>query len=196
MFLNEKENEIFEIRKSINDPTDLLDYMANNIQYGWLGTDNKIRKYTDKDFDGPDSEKEFWNKYKLQSPDELIKNKWGVCWDQVELERYFFSTFTKDILQFKTYFMKADNNQTHTFLVFENNSGVFYHFENSWGSYRGIHGPFNSEQRLVNEIISTFKKQFNVKAFRYKEYRKPKYGISGEKFHEFVGFPTTENPYL
>jgi len=28
--------------------------------------------------------------YYLPTPKEIIKNKVGICWDQVELERYYF----------------------------------------------------------------------------------------------------------
>ena len=37
-----------------------------------------------------DVDDKFSEFYKLQSPDEVLKNKIGVCWDQVELERYWF----------------------------------------------------------------------------------------------------------
>jgi len=65
----------------IKTPELLLDYMSKNIDYGWLGLDNKIRKNV---VFNDDMNKEFYNKYILQNPIQVYKNKIGVCWGQVE----------------------------------------------------------------------------------------------------------------
>ena len=55
--------------------------LMDNIEYGYV--DNKGNKYTD-DYQN------FSSLYILSSPEEVIKNRVGVCFDQVELERYYF----------------------------------------------------------------------------------------------------------
>ena len=78
----------------------------NKIEYGWLDKNNKIHYEVNN---------EFSDNYILQSPEQTIKNKVGVCWDQVELERILFE---KENIKFNTYFIVHYNNgkcPTHTF---------------------------------------------------------------------------------
>ena len=59
---------------------DIMNIM-NDIKYGYLDINGNIHYVIDKDFE---------SLYTLQSPGETLNNKVGVCWDQVELERYLF----------------------------------------------------------------------------------------------------------
>ena len=67
--------------------------IMNDIKYGYLDINGNIHYVIDKDFG---------SLYKLQSPGETLNNKVGVCWDQVELERYLFD---KKNIKFNTYFI-------------------------------------------------------------------------------------------
>jgi len=124
--------------------------------------------------------------YILQAPNEIIKNKIGVCWDQVELERYYFKGNDWNI---KTYFLVYDDGNkcpTHTFLIFEKNN-KYYWFEHSWEKFRGIH-----EYKTLKELLFGIRKKFikyeleNVyvleKILLY-EYGKPKFHISVQEFY-------------
>ena len=107
---------------------EIMDLM-NNIEYGWLDKDKNKHSFADESFS---------NNYILQSPNEVITNKIGVCWDQVELERYYFKENAWNI---KTYFIvhyDGDKCPTHTFLTYEKNN-KFYWFEHSWERFKGIH---------------------------------------------------------
>ena len=118
---------------------DVMELMSD-IEYGWVDQDNQ--KHVG-DYDS------FPYHYKLQSPKEVMKNKLGVCFDQVELERYYFKGY--DI---KTYFIiyYDDNNYpNHTFLTFQKNN-KYYWFEHSWEVYRGIH-----EYNTLNELFVVVK---------------------------------------
>ena len=81
------------MNKVINKIMSIMD----NIEYGFkdeLG--NNI-----KDTNPQKWEKDFFNTiYYLQTPEELLKSKCGVCWDQVELERKLFQ---ENNIKFKTY---------------------------------------------------------------------------------------------
>ena len=62
------------------DENKVMDLM-NKIDYGWV--DKNHMKHI-HDFDT------YSDDYILQSPNDIIKSQIGVCWDQVELERYYF----------------------------------------------------------------------------------------------------------
>ena len=87
-----------------------------DIEYGYL--------YQGKDI----SETEDLAKYyTLNSPEKTIKDKMGVCWDQVELERKYFNELN---VKTKSYFICNYDGSffpTHTFLVvFINNKYYYY----------------------------------------------------------------------
>ena len=153
----------------------------NDIEYGFV--DNDENNY-------PDNLK-YWNSnfsklYHLQSPQELIKNKYGVCWDQVELERFYL---TENSIKSKSYFIIAyDNRQepTHTFIVVKLDK--YYWIEHSWEPYRGIH-EYESLNKLLNDVIIKFEesiKKQNVKDYKLAiyEYEKPRYNLSCIQFME------------
>ena len=126
--------------------------------------------------------------YFLQTPEELLKSKCGVCWDQVELER---KLFTENKIRVNTYFIYIDDGQnlpSHTFLTYQDNY-KYYWFEHSWQKNKGIH-EYNSEKELLLDVINLFKKDHNyVKKtsplYLYK-YQKPKKHISCDDFYKFI----------
>lgn len=136
----------------INSPQELLNFMSNNIKYGFVGKNGK--KYTNQD-------SEDWNDWYeqclVQTGDQVLNTKVGTCWDQVELERLWFENHNYEI---KTIFIWFEINYendypTHTFLLYKKNN-KWYWFENSFESCRGIH-EFNTIEEAV-EYVKT--KQF------------------------------------
>ena len=127
---------------------------------------------------------DFNNFYYLQSPEELLESKCGVCWDQVELERYLFNK--KNILC-KSYFIfmkEEDMLPSHTFITYKNNN-KYYWFEHSWNKYKGIH-EYNNEQLLLQDIINKFKEEHgNYKTYIY-EYNTPLYHIKCNDFYKYI----------
>ena len=105
------------------------------------------------------SDSENWNKYfsekyYLQLPEELIKTKCGVCWDQVELERYYLE---KENIKCESYFMigyDKKTSPTHTFIVaYFNNK--YYWLEHSWEFNRGIY-----EFAKIDDLLIFVKTKF------------------------------------
>ena len=113
---------------SIMDEYKIMDLMSI-INYGWIDK-NGIKHINDYDT--------FSDDYILQSPNDLIDSKLGVCWDQVELERYYFESFNNSVKTFFIVHYDNDKCPTHTFLIYEKN-GKYCWFEHSWERYRGIH---------------------------------------------------------
>ncbi|MCI8671602.1 MAG: ASCH domain-containing protein [Bacilli bacterium] len=160
---------------------EIMDLMKN-IEYGWVDKDNKKHVLVDETYS---------DNYVLQSPKEIIKNKVGVCWDQVELERYYFKGNDWNI---KTYFLvhyDGDKCPTHTFLTFEKNN-KYYWFEHSWERFKGIH-EYNSIKELLFDIRNKFIKyelnnNYNSLGLVLHEYKKPKYHISVQDFYNHCDY--------
>ena len=152
--------------------------LMQNIEYGWI--DKNKTKHTIID-------ETYSDNYILQSPKEVIKNQIGVCWDQVELERYYFKGNDYNI---KTYFIvHYDDNKcpTHTFLTFEKNN-KYYWFEHAWKKFRGIH-EYNTLKELLIDITDKFiKYELNNNYIKeniiLREYKKPKYHLTVQEFYK------------
>lgn len=156
---------------------EVMDLMKN-IEYGWVDKNNNRHTIVDETYS---------DNYVLQSPKEIIRNKVGVCWDQVELERYYFKGNDWNI---KTYFIvhyDDDRCPTHTFLTFEKNN-KYYWFEHSWGRFKGIH-EYNSLKDLLIDVRDKFIKyelnnNHNKNNLCLYNYKKPKYHLSVLEFYK------------
>lgn len=168
------------IKEEINEIMNVM----NNIEYGFNDENgNNIIDVNPKKW-----EDEFEDFYYLQTPEELLETKCGVCWDQVELERKLFS---KANIDFKTYFIYLsfeDMLPSHTFLVYER-EGKYYWFEHSWNKYRGIH-EYSSELALLSDIVNKFRQEHNeicekAKLYLY-EYQEPDMHIKCNDFYKYI----------
>jgi len=180
------DNEILTFEQ-IKTPAELLEYLAENIHYGFVGRNNN-RTYSPED---EDMDNDFASEYFLQSPTELLNSGHGVCWDITELERDWFA---KHGYKFKVFFMMfvketANNLPTHTFLAYEDN-GKWYWFEHAFGEQKGIH-EYESLEDLVADVK---KKQLDYamknagatiedyENLRVCEYEAPSLGINAQEF--------------
>ncbi len=151
--------------------------IMEEIEYGWI--DKNHHKY-DK------VEENFAQDYYLQTPAEIRKNKVGVCWDQVELERSLLQANPWNI---KTYFIVYYDGKscpTHTFLTLEK-EGKIYWFEHAWEKFRGIH-HYPSKEELLADVKRKFiqtelKNSYQKENLFLYEYKKPKFHISTEEFY-------------
>ena len=119
--------------------------------------------------------------YHLSSPEEIKKTKVGVCWDQVELERYYLES--KNILSKSYFIIKQDKDMTptHTFIVVQDES-YFYWLEHSWYKERGIR-EYSSLKELLQDVKLRFaSNQKNDSNIEIYEYKKPIYNISCDEF--------------
>ena len=135
------------ILNNIKTPNQLMEYMQNNLQYGFVAK-NKI--YLDNN---PNFQKDMDKYYKLSSPARLIKSGYGVCWDFCELQRAFFKA---NNIPYECYFIHSFKNRveggpTHSFTLFYANEKCYW-FEFSWQSNRGI-WQFENKQQALKKII-------------------------------------------
>ncbi|MBR4830854.1 MAG: hypothetical protein IKZ96_03725 [Bacilli bacterium] len=152
--------------------------LLEEIEYGYKDVNNKYHNSVDNDFS---------DNYRLQSPSEIEESKLGVCWDQVEYERYLLD---KQNIKNTTYFIvHYDNDKcpTHTFLIYEDNN-KYYWFEHAWEKFKGIH-EYDTEEDALKDIKEKFIKcelnnnYINKNLCIYK-YDKPEYGISVSEFYK------------
>ena len=173
----------------IKTPEELLNFMSKNIDYGYLGKNNRVYHYNDSDFDS-----EWYEQYILENSEELVNNSYGNCFDQVEFERDWF---LKNGYEIKTIYemVKLDYNNvypTHSFLVYKDNDCWFW-FENADFDNRGIH-KFNTFEELLNyqyEKYVEFLKTFNItneelERIIVTDFEKPKEHISAEEYLNHV----------
>lgn len=135
----------YNIMMDRNTPQELMTWMRGNIRYGWRSITN------DKLYTGNDDSGDFYNDYRLQSPTQLTKSKYGVCWDQVELERRWF---TKQGIEHNVFYIEIQNQKndpTHTFLVYSMN-GVYWWFEHAWGDNMGIR-KYDDLRSLIIDVV-------------------------------------------
>lgn len=158
---------------------DIMDKM-NKINYGFNINHKDIYPKTDEEWSN-----DFSKQYFLQSPEELMHSKLGVCWDQVELERYYLE---KENIPCASYFMVEYDGleyPTHTFMIVSLND-KYYWFEHSWEPYRGIKS-FETKEEALLDIKTKFKKMLTNRNISNEEiviykYDKPPFGINSNDF--------------
>lgn len=171
---NTKEQSILH---KIYDEETIMNFMED-ISYGWVDKNNCKHYKVDDTFS---------DNYVLQDPASTIYTKVGICWDQVELERYYFGTSYDNI---KTYFIvhyDGKNCPTHTFLTYKKDNH-FYWFEHSWTIFKGIH-EYNSLKELLTDARDKFIKYelhngYDEMSLVINEYEKPRSGISVQEFYK------------
>lgn len=182
-----------DLKKELNDintPTQLLEFMSKYINYGYLGKSGKVYQIDDAEFNDKWSEE-----YVLESKDDILSTLHGNCWDQVELQRYWFESKGYEV---KTIYemVKLDYNNdypTHSFLIFKDKDNSWNWFENADQKNRGIH-KFST----INEVLSyqyasylQHLKTFNITNEELAkviltEFNKPLSNISASEYLDFV----------
>ena len=163
-------------------------YCQTEFEYGWIDQ-NGVRH------EGVNDGKT----YCLQSPEELRKNKIGICWDRTELYREFFQT--KTTLKYEPYYLLYDDGKgcpSHTILVYYQNDKVYWFepmFQTKECYYSGIH-----EYKNISDLLVDFKKVWIKDAVIFKiipenycdsnisiyKYDKPKYHINGFQMRKHI----------
>lgn len=151
--------------------------LMDKINYGWVDKDNNPHTKL----------QDMIKMYKLQSPEELIKSKVGVCWDQVELERYYFKEKNIEIKSYFIVYYDGGKCPCHTTMSFEDN-GKYYWFEHAWAMHKGIK-EFDNEESLLEEVEKCFielelKNGYDKDKLFIYNYSKPNSHIGTLEFYE------------
>lgn len=134
--------------EEILSPEQLLQYMSENIHYGFVDKNGKV--YQEQGTE--EWNNDWYSECIVQDGESLIQSHYGTCWDQVELERKWFMEHD---YWYKTIFMwfevnSPNNLPPHTFLIYHKDN-KWYWFEHSFEPYKGIHG-FDSEEALIEHV--------------------------------------------
>ena len=172
--------------EQIKTPKDLYIFMERNIKYGFVTSYKKT--YTHKNTPNVDEyEKILEEHYKLQTPEELLNSKCGLCYDQVEFERKWFKD---NNYQIKTYFTTYHN---HAFLIFKDNN-KYKLFERTYPNNNGIFS-FDTLNNTIKYYKNIQAKNNNIDPndIILYEYKIDKYGYD---FYEFIKHATDNPKYL
>lgn len=180
-----------DVKKKFNTPEELLKWM-DCIEYGWTDKFGDARN-TDEDIDTED----MFKYYKSQSPQQLIRSKRGVCWDQTALELEWFQSKRIPCAEIYVELEDGENCPSHTFIIFQKKDNpesqeVFW-FEHSWGHFKGIH-PYDTLRDCIRGVVDQFVRSAGHKMddedcpkiilTRYTKGRK--YGLSLEQYMDFA----------
>lgn len=186
-----KYENLREIYDKITTPFELLEFMDNYIQFGFYGNNNKL--YDTSDLDAFELASEtFWN---LSSPSHTLKNGYGQCFDQVELERDWFVKNGYDCKTLYITFLVSGINSypVHAYLAFKNH-GKWYWFEHCDKANKGIHEYESLEELITDQMTKHiyFTDRFNpldddiLDCLHIFDYKSPIYGLSKKGFQSFV----------
>lgn len=135
---------------SIKNVNELMEFMNNNITYGWL--DKNGRKHLN-------NLKGFRENYHISSIKEILRSGLGTCIEQAKMIK---STFDMLGIESKLYCHRSYENEEnfneevrmHCFLLFKEGDN-WYHFEHSNRPKRGIHKYKNIDES-INSITSGY----------------------------------------
>ena len=166
----------------------LFQFLQKRVEYGWI--DQSGQKH--HGINDPYS-------YQLQTPEELLKNRCGICWDITEVSRSFFEEMTAYVIE--TYYLFYDDGEgcpCHTILIFYNNNKVYWFepmFQDLNCYYSGIH-PYNNFEELKEDFIKIFLKfswlqntiprNYNPQNLKLYQYQKPTKHINGFEMRNHI----------
>ena len=134
----------------IKTPKDLFEFMSD-FEYAWMDKKGDFHN---------EMAPEMYEEYSFMSPSEVLKYKKGICVDQTEFERDWFSRNNYEHKVMNIEIDLENESPWHAFLIYKD-KGKYYWFENAWYNERGIH-EYNSYEELINDIKTKFINQENI----------------------------------
>lgn len=166
----------------IKTPNDILTFMNDNIEYGWLDIYNNEHIKTMKDFR---------KIYRTSSIDEVLEHKIGTCIEQVYLMHILLDNINIPNKMFCTriYEGKDFNNleaeeHMHCFVLYYLNDKVYQIEHPNWERI-GIY-EFESEEIAIKEINQYYVEMVEGKSRPVTEFFEVKPGISFKNFNEYI----------
>ena len=168
--------------KDIKTPIELYDFMSKNIKYGFCSNlDKKIYSRLEMNNDLL-YEKLLFNTYFLQTPEEVLKSGYGICYDQVEFERRWFQTHGYEV---KTYYTPYHN---HAFLIYKDGN-TYSIFERSIKKYNGIYSK-DSLEEAIEEYKKMQLENTDIQDIKLYEYQDVVFGCD---IYQFIDLVTKED---
>lgn len=164
--------------EEIKTPEELMKYMDDNIQYGWI--DQFGNKHINE-------LKGLRENYRIISLEDMIKEGVGTCIEQANmiktaLENMGYETKVFCHRSSESELITADDVHMHCLVYFKNNN-KWYHFEHSNQSNRGIH-EYDSLEEGVAARVKHFEDKGEVRKMTEIPYIPV--GSTFEEFNQFV----------
>ncbi len=170
---------------TINDiktPEDILEFMNENIRYGWLDINGKEHIKTMK---------EFRRLYRTSSIDECLEHKLGVCTEQVYLMHILLDKINIPNKMFCTRIYESEDfndldsdEHMHCFVLYYLNDKV-YQIEHPNFERVGIY-EFNSEEEAINEINKIYVEMSGGYPRPVTEFFNVEEGLSFKEFNNYI----------
>lgn len=168
--------------EEIKNEFDILEYMKENINYGWIDLDGNIHLNTMK---------EFRKKYRTMSIEEILYYKIGTCIEQVFFMKYLFDRaniknkmFCCRIFEPDEYESLEEEEHMHCFLLFYKNNKV-YHIEHPNFNRIGIY-EYLSEKEAIKSIVDYYIELRGGKESPTKEFFTVQPGLSFKEFNKYI----------
>ena len=115
---------------------------VKDLEYGFYDSLTDSMMTIEKENDNA-----YLNEYaRIQTPEQVNKNKFGVCWDQSLYVAYLARLCN---LSYHYIFLDLSNKSTHSFVIVEENN-KFHPIESADQKYKGIH-TFDSLNECLEE---------------------------------------------
>lgn len=163
----------------LKSPEELLEFMNENIRYGWLDDNNN---------EHIDTMKQFRKLYRTLSLDEMLTNKLGTCIEQTYLEIIVMENLG---IEYKAYCLRSYEDdprivepKMHCFLIY-NKDNKWYHFEHSNPDVRGIH-EYKTYEETMRDILEYYQKRDKGKTRQLLEIKEVPTGLSWQEWNEYL----------
>ena len=174
----------------ITTPHELMTFLDKSIRYGVIdNSDNKFYDSSTSDFQDACN-----NSWKVRPVSQIINDGIGHCYDQVEVERFWFEKHNYIVKTFwiSAYQKEIENSGfAHTYLMFKEN-GRWKLFEHADYKNKGIY-EFDSLEKAIDwqasnqiEFAKSCVKPINKYDVAIYEYKKPQIGLTMREFLDHV----------
>jgi len=162
----------------VSTPDELMDFMNQNITYGWI--DKSKAKHLN-------NLKGFRKNYIISSIDEMLETGLGTCIEQAKMIKLFFDKIGIENKLYCHRSYETEENfdkevRMHCFVLFKQNDN-WYHFEHSNRPKRGIH-EYESVERAITDITSGFEEHGDIRILT--EIEAIPDGLTFKEFNEYV----------
>lgn len=175
--------------KNIKTPQDILTFMTENIEYGWL--DYKKEKHIK-------TMKNFRKEYRTQSIEETLKYKIGCCIDQVYLMHFLLNKlniknkmFCCRIYEPDDYNNLEEEEHMHCFILYYKNNKV-YQIEHPNFEKIGIY-EFTSQKEAIDTIVTYYISLSGGKDRPTTEFFDVPVGLSFKEFNNYINSLDKQN---
>ena len=176
----------------IKTPDDILEFMKENIKYGWLDINNNEHIGNMKDFR---------KLYRTSSIEETLKHKIGTCIEQVYLMKMLLDKINIKNKMFCTRIYESDDfndldkeEHMHCFVLYYLDNKV-YHIEHPNFEKIGIY-EYDSEEIAINKINEYYVNMSGGIPRPITEFYEVKPNLSFKEFNNYINSLDKENSYV